>query len=110
MGIIAGNREAVAGYAMSQLGDSFDATAMDEVFAHADAVVASERYADWDESVLTRVLGAEAGEAIELLADIKHKVSRLFVNKFRARQSTRPPYTVLLVKIRLCLMIHMPTA
>ncbi len=68
LGSIAGeNAEAGRGYTQERLGDDFDDALYSKVVENAQAVVDSGRYNDWSEDILLRVLGDEAGEAIEIL-------------------------------------------
>jgi len=64
----------------NELGDEYDSELAHELFGHADATNQSGRYANWDETVLPRVLGDEAGQAIERLAPIKHDAKTLARN------------------------------
>ncbi len=63
-----------------ELGDKYDGELADELFANADAANQSGRYDDWNEAVLPRVLGDQAGEAIERLAHIKHDATTIVRN------------------------------
>ncbi len=90
VGLIAGDqREAVQAGAQRRLGDEYDQAAMDEVLANAGAVVASGRYDDWDESVLERVLGDEAGEALEVLEPGDHNASSYIRNEVAGKTVDR---------------------
>jgi hypothetical protein len=77
MGVISNNPKAVGAYAQQEMGTSYDQEAMDEVVAYATAIVQSGRYEDWHEGILLEVLGDEAGEAIETLADVEHEAVKL---------------------------------
>lgn len=68
MSVIAYNPAAVADYVKMQLGEAYDPVLMAEVTDNAKVAVESGRYDDWNEGILIRVLGDEAGEAIEVLA------------------------------------------
>ncbi|HUC88174.1 MAG TPA: hypothetical protein VMR95_03425 [Candidatus Binatia bacterium] len=70
---IANHPEYIADYTRQEKGDDYVEEAMAEVIAEAQAIVSGGLYKDWDESVLPRVLGADAGEAIEQLAPVQHK-------------------------------------
>lgn len=48
-------------------------------------VVTSGRYDDWDESVLERVLGDEAGYAIEVLQPVPHEGVTFVRNKVKGK-------------------------
>jgi hypothetical protein len=76
-----GARPAILGYMKLNLGDRFDETVAEEMFAHADAVNSSGRYDGWNENVLAGVLGDEAGGAIEILADVPHEAQSVVRNK-----------------------------
>lgn len=82
MDTIAKNPEAMKSYARQQRGEAYDDDAMNEVITNAQKLVASKRYQGWDETVLRRVLGDEADEAIEKLADgIPHEAKTFVRNR-----------------------------
>ena len=60
-------------YTRQKLGPEYNESLFDEIVQNARATVASERYRDWNESILQKVLGDEAGEAIEVLNDVPHE-------------------------------------
>lgn len=65
--------DTVKSYAKQELGIHYDQTIMDEVVRNAGTCTGSGMYTSWDEDVLVRVLGNEAGEAMEVLADVPHE-------------------------------------
>lgn len=77
---IADSTETVAAYVKLSLGDRYDETLMAQVARNAAAAIASKRYSNWSEDVLLRVLGDEANEAIEILADVPHEAVQLVRN------------------------------
>jgi hypothetical protein len=81
MRVIAEKPEAIKAYAERQLGAAYDDSAMQAVINNAKAVIASGRYGHWEETVLARVLGDQAGEAIEVLADVPHEAVTLVRNE-----------------------------
>jgi hypothetical protein len=68
--------EGYRSYAMQNMGEAYNDAAMSLVFAYAQKAVESGAYDNWDESILPRVIekvGDDAGEAIEVLADVPHE-------------------------------------
>lgn len=58
--------------AKTKLGNAYDATILQQVTAFARAAQTSKHYENWDESVLENTLGDEAGQALEILANVPH--------------------------------------
>jgi hypothetical protein len=81
------NAALVKAYAKENM-SNYDESLMNEVLDNASRLVEEMTYEGWDgEAALLRVLGNEANEAIERLADMPHKGRTL------ARQK-RPGYTI----------------
>lgn len=74
------NATALKAYAKANQGDRYDEAIADEVLAFAAKVDESGRYTDHEEATLAKVYGEEAGEAIEILADVPHK-GRTFIRQ-----------------------------
>jgi hypothetical protein len=73
MQIVAEDAEAIKDYAREQLGEKYNESLFEDVIANARKVIAGGHYQDWNEDVLARVLEDQAGEAIEILADVPHE-------------------------------------
>lgn len=56
----------------SSMGDRYKPEAANEIYNNTTKTHESGRYSNWSEDVLVRVLGDEAGQAIEELADVPH--------------------------------------
>ncbi len=75
------NADLVRAYTQANKSD-YDADLTNEVLENAARIVTSKKYEGWDgESALIEVLGDEAGEAIERLADVPHTGRTLARNK-----------------------------
>lgn len=72
LGIIADSAEQIAEYAADN-GVDVDPASVEEISRNAKNRHDSGVYADWKEEYLQKVLGDEAGEAIEKLADVPHE-------------------------------------
>lgn len=70
--VIASQRELIDEKVRASMGDEYDPDAVDEIYNNATRTYESGRYSNWNEDVLAKVLGDEAGQAIEVLADIPH--------------------------------------
>ncbi len=73
LGIMASNPETIKAYGQQELAERYDENIMQGVIDQAQMLVESDRYAAWNEQVLVDVLGDEAGDAIEVLADVPHE-------------------------------------
>lgn len=71
----------IKSYAKKELGIHYDEAIMDEVIQNAGVCTDSGIYDEWNEDVLVRVLGNEAGEAMEVLADVLHEGCVVVRNK-----------------------------
>ena len=74
--IVSSEKAAVSQYVKDKIeadGLIYDQDKMNEVIANAEKLDASGRYADWSEEEYFKVLGDEAGYAIEKLKDVNHE-------------------------------------
>ncbi len=87
MQTIAENPEAIIPYMQKELKENFQNDLVVEISKNAAIALASGRYADdWNgEEALVRVLGDEAGEAIEVLAHKPHNGLKVVRQKIRGK-------------------------
>jgi len=79
MAYIRDNPDQVKAFARSQLDQKYDEGMADTVVDQAANLLAGTVYKGWSEKILGEVLAAEAGEAIEQLADgVEHQAQTIF--------------------------------
>ncbi len=75
-GVVIGNismlRDEINAQVQLNMGDSYNMGAAEVIFDNATKTHQSGRYSNWSEDSLARVLGDEAGQAIEQLEDVPH--------------------------------------
>lgn len=83
MKIIADNGEELKADVKKQRGDSYDEEAADYVIGKARDLVESGVFEGWEESTLTRVLGDDAGKAMENTYKVPHQGVTFIRNKVK---------------------------